>query len=129
MADLTPAELLAATAADMCRVADGTTPGPWLARPVVVFGGYEDGAEIEGFGGLLVADRASAGDACHIAAWDPDMARAVAAWLEAKAARYGQYDAEEQARIVETGTGTLAPMLAVCAAWWASRGVEPGAAT
>ena len=86
MPDLSPAELLAATAADMRTVA-------WC-RP------RHDGVAV-----------------------------AVADWLDAKATKYGQHDAATQARMADAGVGTLAPMLRVCEAWWASRGVEPGVTT
>jgi len=125
VADLTPAQLLAATAADMRQVADACTPGPWRYNPAKAWHSPQDlplrrhGEEFVGAGPLdATIGVASTGpadepqgmaDALHIAAWDPDMARAVAAWLETPAAKYGG--------------GAAA--LEVCRAWWASRGVEP----
>jgi hypothetical protein len=126
MADLTPAELLAATAADMREVAGAATFAPWLARPRIMFGGYQDGDSIEATGGVDVADRAAAEDASHIAAWDPEMARAVADWLDAEARAYGRYRLAGQQKIIDIGPcGPL--KLAICHAWWASRGMAPKA--
>jgi hypothetical protein len=80
MPDLTSAQLLAATAADM-RGEGGTRP-----------------------------------------AFDA-VGQAIADWLDANA----RYDGVEQTRMDGTELGKLAPMLKVCNAWWASRGIDPTA--
>jgi hypothetical protein len=124
---MTPAALLAATAVDMRQLAEAATDGPWRAEysgttgNVVIPADAESTLEFVARTQLLNAYF----DAEHIAAWDPDMARAVANWLDAKATKYGAYAPWAQDEMVATGTGTLAPMLKVCAAWWKSRGREP----
>jgi hypothetical protein len=130
MADLTPAQLLAATATDMRALADSpaTAAAPWSAR----FGEIHDRA------GLHIAeidtvthagalgDQRNRSTVEHVAAWDPDMARAVADWLDAKAVRYS--DRAWATRLLgDIAAGASPPMLRVCDAWWASRGLEPQA--
>lgn len=104
--ELTPAGMLAATAADMRAVATGAAASPgatayWACHP--------------GMGAV--------GD--HIAAWSPGMAEVIADWLETKAEKYGAMSASEQEAACVTADGTLPPMLKTCAKWWANRGVEP----
>lgn len=181
---MTPAELLAATAADMRRVADASSLAPWyynsynavLSGPLTrgypawsdplfdaghtlervgecqpcgkwrdpLPGGVQwsrghgcrHSAEDYRRGPWVARVPAAAGDsaqgprqadAVHIATWDPDMARAVADWLDSKAVRYA--DPVLARRLdTELAQGVEPPMLKTCAAWWASRGLVPTAA-
>lgn len=107
MADLVPAELLAVTAADMRAVADAAA-GSWGSggsswRPDDPLDSYE----------------------VHVTAWDPDMAREIAGWLDSKAARYADPD-RHAALVEEMAAGVVPPMIRVAEAWWRSRGREPG---
>jgi hypothetical protein len=133
---VTPAQLLEVTAADMRAVAGAATEGGWVRS----WTGAVEGAEIPGYSqpyrpsvvdGFLDGDEwrgADDGDLTHITAWDPDVARAVAAWLDAEAAAYGKHRPKAQGQLVDVGPcGPL--KLALCRAWWASRDLDPEAVT
>lgn len=114
---MTPSQLLAATAADMRKVAVSATLGTayaWTADNDIVL--RLDGSMWADTKGSAVAD--------HIAAWDPDMARAVADWLDVKADKYSASDTSAKLER-DLASGSRPPMLRVCDAWWKSRGMEP----
>jgi hypothetical protein len=121
--DLAPAELLAATAADMRAVADAIGPGAagqWTAN-LEAGDGYctvESADYSHSFGAHMqvVAE--------HVAAWDPTMARAVADWLDA--VLVGHHQPPESCDTVPCRE--LERALPVCEAWWASRYRDPEAA-
>lgn len=165
---MTPAQLLAATAADMRKVAEAATDGPWFfngycgvySKPLsdaydpwmepLVDAGHElrrrgdcracestngcEHAEADytrdpavawvppHHGDTAVGRRAA--DAVHIAAWSPTIVRVIADWLDAEADSYGWYRPADQREIVEAGPCGL-QKLAICEAWWKSRGMEP----
>lgn len=130
MPDLTPSELLAATAADMRALADAASDAPWSAgywhegEFLYQYGNY--GWYVTGPCGSPEVEDSEQGkaDVQHIAAWDPDMARAIADWLDAKAVRYA--DRAWAMRLLnDIAAGSSPPMLRVCDAWWKSRGIDP----
>lgn len=111
---MTPAQLLAATAADMRKVADTAHGDNWSRD--------EQLCVVHADGGFIC--QTSVNDLDHIAAWDPDMARAIADWLDAKAVRYA--DRAWAMRLLnDIAAGSSPPMLRVCDAWWKSRGIDP----
>lgn len=133
---MTPAQLLAATAADIRRVAGRASAPPWLSDPtgtVVSAGDIPPGEYMlptdgpmevaECYRNEVIDERGN--NALHIAAWDPDMARAVADWLDTEAAEYADLDPSAQQFIFDAGAGDPAPAAVACRAWWKSRGIEP----
>lgn len=138
MTELTPARLLEVTAADMLRVAAAASAGPWKVHTaatgiradipyafVVRPNRPGEPETVSGFS--AVAERHNGGtvaDVEHIAAWQPDVAQAVAAWLLAEARAYGARRPTDQQKLIDVGPcGPL--KVAICRAWWASRGLGP----
>jgi hypothetical protein len=134
VADLTPAQLLAATAADMRAVADAATKAPWRYNPNKHWRRPES-CEFEeavfagpaGKDAVCVTvtgpsdDPQSMTDGVHIGAWDPAVTRSVADLLTGctHVPFFGLCETvlcRERER-----------QLPLCEAWWTSRGIEPPA--
>ena len=121
---MTPAELLAATATDALDDAKR----PWFVQNP---GGYPQSIRTSGVVYLI----AEAFDqppyvptSQYIAAWDPTVTEAVVVLVEATARWHKHCIAEKQMK-AHGPCSQAGAALDLCAAWWASRGVEPVAAT
>lgn len=134
MVDLTPAQLLAATAADMRAVADALDDAkrPWYVENP---GGYPQSIRSVGVV-YLIADALDqppyVPTSQYIAAWDPTVTAAVVAMIDGVAARHptvvlagGALWCNGCNGPAKEGCPPLREAVALCRAWWASRGVDP----
>lgn len=108
--DITPAEWIAATAADITRVAEAATLG-------TAYHWVQDGDLVRRPDGKLWGDMRGTPVAEHVAAFDPRMALALAGFLNVIAREYARWPLTDQQQFRTADPAVFT----ICDAWWAGR--------